>query len=283
MEEKVLRAGVIGLGMIGGGVAESLRNTKHTATAVYDAFPEQYKKHKGCKNQVASPAEVAENADVIMIAVFDAKQAKDVLAGENGLLSKAHEDMAVVLLSTVSVDDCKEMESMCEEKGVGFLDAGVTPGMLADDNGLVALCGGKQETYDFCKPVLDWWGAGSVLLGPVGSGMTAKIARNMITYGTWAIVSDAVKLVNKYGMDVYKFQDALQLCDKQEPTTYKIAQIRAFGGREDMSLDKGMSDMLLGYFTKDLGASIALSEQLGIELPVRDFVYNNKEKILDAE
>lgn len=281
-EEKTLRAGVIGIGMIGGGVATSLKNSGHTATAVWNRSPDKYKRHKGCKNnQAASPAEVAEKCDIIMMALFDAAQTKDVLTREDGVLSMAHEGMVIVCLSTVEVEEAKELAAICAEKGVGFLDAGVTPGMLADDNGLVCLVGGSPEDYNYAKPVLDWWSAGSVLLGPVGSGMAAKIARNMITYGAWSIISEATKMVSTFGIDPEKFEKVLKLCDQKEPTFYKIIGMMADEGGK--KLETSLGNLLLGYFKKDLGASKKLSAELGLELPVRDFIFNNKEKILDVE
>lgn len=284
MEEnrEELRAGVIGLGMIGGGVAVSLRNSGHKATRVWNRSPEKYKRYKGCKNnQAENPKEVAENCDVIMMALFDAEQTKSILTREDGVLAGAHEGLVVVCLSTIKVDEAKELAEICAQKGVGFIDCGVTPGMLADENGLVGLCGGDQDVYDYAKPVLDWWSAGTVLLGPVGSGMAGKIARNMITYGAWSVISEATKLAAAFGIHPNKFEEVLTLCDKQDTTFYKIIGMLAPTG--GARLGDGYGDFLLNYFKKDLGASAELSEQLGIELPVRDFIYEHKEKILDLE
>ena len=98
-----LRAGVIGLGKIGGGIAASLVRSGRIP-AVYDVVEDAYKNHEGVPEQLKSAAEVARNSDVIMIAVFNAQQAKSVIADEGGILEGAHSGLVVVLTSTVTVD-----------------------------------------------------------------------------------------------------------------------------------------------------------------------------------
>src|SRR5947209_1315100 len=122
-----LRAGVIGLGMIGGGVAVSLAR-RGRPPIVYDIRSDAADALEGVPGPVASSAEVGRNADVVFVAVVDAEQARSVMHGDRGLLEGAHPGLVIVLLSTVAVPVVHELARAAAASGVDFLDCGVTPG-----------------------------------------------------------------------------------------------------------------------------------------------------------
>ena len=97
------RAGVIGFGIIGGGVAVSLADSGRPATAVYDVRPDAAEDLAGVPAVAADPAAVARSSDVVGLAVVTADQARQALAGPAGVLAGARPGMVVVLLSTVSI------------------------------------------------------------------------------------------------------------------------------------------------------------------------------------
>jgi 3-hydroxyisobutyrate dehydrogenase-like beta-hydroxyacid dehydrogenase len=72
-----LRAGVIGLGEIGGGVAISMAK-RGRIPAVFDVRPHAWQSLEGVPVQLDSVASVARNSDVALIAVVNAEQARDV-------------------------------------------------------------------------------------------------------------------------------------------------------------------------------------------------------------
>ena len=265
-EPKNLRAGVIGLGMIGGGVATSLiKNNRNPA--VYDVIPDAAKKRNLIVEQLVSPSEVAAVSDIIMIAVFNYEQCKEVIMGKNGLLKNAHKDSVFVILSTISLDEIKELHSICKAKGVSLLDCGVTPGTLADKNGLIAMVGGDKEVYEYAKPILDDWSGESIYCGPSGAGMACKIARNINTYGIWRITTEAFRLALAAGTDPATYLHVLETADKVDNLFYKMLHVRA--SQPDYRLPESMS-RVAEYMEKDLNASKQLSDSLGLALPTRD-------------
>ena len=280
MAEKTLRAGVIGLGAIGGGVAVSLINSGREPV-VYDVLPDAYKKHPGLRKQLASPAEVAGLSDVIMLAVLTAAQARDALAGENGILSGAHEGMVVVLLATISVREAKELAELCAQRQVGFLDCGVTPGNLAASNGLIALVGGDEATLERARPVLEDWSASIVHCGGTGTGMVAKIARNVNNYSYWRITYETSRMVMAAGIDLKTYVEMLETIDNAERLYLNF--LRHCAKTPDGKLPAEMTDMYSKFLPKDLKASIELSESLGIAMPVRDAVYEMLDETLNLK
>lgn len=221
-----LRAGVIGLGMIGGGVAASLAG-RERVPAVYDIRPDASVNLAGVPDPLGSPAEVAATSDVVMVAVVDAAQAREVLAGEKGVLSAAHVGLTVVLLATVDIPSVHELAALCAEQGVGFLDCGVTQGDRDPaDNGLTAVLGGEQAIVDAARPVLEDWAMKVVHCGPLGAGMATKIARNVVTYGSWRTVTEAEALLRAAGVDPARLAEVLDSADPEGRTLLTLLRAK---------------------------------------------------------
>ncbi|MFJ8816377.1 NAD(P)-dependent oxidoreductase [Amycolatopsis thermoflava] len=270
------RAGVIGLGMIGGGVAVSLARSGQVPT-VYDIRPDAADKLAGVPAPVGSPAEVARASDVVLVAVVDAEQARTVLLGENGVLAGAERGLIVVLLSTVAVPVVHELAQACAKAGVALLDCGVTPGDKAAENGLVAILGGDETTVQRAMPVLTGFAKRVVHCGPLGAGMATKIARNVITYGTWRAVHEATTLAGAAGVDPEKLITVIEEADPEGATLFSWQRQRLAGVAQPLAAQ------VARLLDKDLAAAQELAGQLGISLPLTDVTRAHGPETLGAE
>ena len=261
---KDLVAGVVGLGSIGGGVAVSL-GSRGRKMAVFDAVPDKYKELKGCPPQEETARDVAGKADIIMVAVFDYDQCRQVIFGKDGLVEGAHEGMVVVLLSTVSVEQARTLGRECMEKGIGFLDCGVTPGSKAAENGLVGMLGGDEQVFEYARPVLNDWSAAPILCGPVGSGMLIKVCRNANTFSIWRILTETCRICKAAGVDLNKFLEVCEKADAVDNISYNIVRHRA--STPDGKLPEKLRNMYPKFMTKDLHASDQIAKDLGVATP----------------
>jgi 3-hydroxyisobutyrate dehydrogenase-like beta-hydroxyacid dehydrogenase len=257
------RAGVIGLGMIGGGVAVSLAR-RGRIPAVYDIRSDAADGLVDVPAPLGSPAEVARASDVVLVAVVDADQARTVLSGEDGVLAGAHPGLVVVLLCTVAVPVVHELAELCAQHDVDLLDCGVTPGDKAADNGLVAIVGGQESTVDTAMPVLADFAKRVVHCGPLGSGMATKIARNVITYGTWRAVHEASTLAEAAGVDPEKLITVIDEADPDGTTLFSWLRMR-LAGQEEI---RAMVPQVQRLQDKDLAAAQDLAEHLSVSLPL---------------
>lgn len=258
-----LRAGVIGLGMIGGGVAVSLAR-RGRVPAVYDIRPDASANLAGVPDPLSSPAQVAEESDVVMVAVVDADQARAVIGGPDGLLSAAHPGLTIVLQATVALPVVRELADLCAEHGVGFIDCGVTPGDKAAENGMVAIIGGDQDTVDAAHPVLEDWAKKVVHCGPTGAGMATKIARNVITYGSWRTVAEAAALARAAGVDTARLAEVVDTADPEGRTLLQLLRMEG----PDGTLPAGIGSKIEPLMTKDLAAARDLATSLGVDVPL---------------
>ena len=204
------RPGIIGLGLIGGGVAVSLVRSGQVP-AVFDVREDASAALKGVPAQLNSPAEVARASDVVLIAVVTAEQVEDVLIGENGLLADATPGLLIVLLSTVSLDDVRHLAKLCDDRGAVLLDAGVSGGATAYDNGLAVMIGGADPDVERAMPVLNGFAKAVIHCGPLGAGMVAKLAKNVYTYSSWAVAREAASLAMAGGVALERFMEVVEL------------------------------------------------------------------------
>jgi 3-hydroxyisobutyrate dehydrogenase-like beta-hydroxyacid dehydrogenase/alkylhydroperoxidase/carboxymuconolactone decarboxylase family protein YurZ len=259
-----VRAGVIGLGMIGGGVAANLAAST-VPVSVYDVRADAIEGLDGVDTIASSPAEVARDSDVIIVAVVNAQQARDVLTGEEGILTGSSEGTIVVLVSTVSVPVVEDLAAECADHGVGFLDAGVTQ---AGEGKLVVMLGGDEDIVDRARPALEPFARELVYCGKQGTGMVTKLARNMITYGNWAVVREAVSLAKAGGVDPSTILGVVDAAaaSGSSPTSLLRRQIEA------QSIPAEQVVYADALAQKDLGAAQDFAGQAGVQTPIADVV-----------
>jgi len=270
-----LRAGVVGLGMIGGGVAVSLAR-RNRIPAVFDIRPDAADTLPGVPSVLSSPCEVAHVCDVVMVAVVNASQAIEVISGPKGLLEGAHPNLIVVLLSTIALSEVQKISDLCFNAKVGFLDCGVTPGNKASENGMVAIVGGDPTVFQQALPVLEDWAKTVVHCGPVGAGMATKIACNLVTFGSWCTVAEAAKLVEAAGVKASKLIEVIEAADPAGETLLQLLKHRGENGVFPERVVQTIEPLMI----KDLKAARDLAATLKVEAPLVDLALRNAPETL---
>lgn len=267
-----MKAGVIGLGNIGGGVAQCLARAGQLA-AVFDVRPEAVDTLPIDIANCRSPRELTLVSDVVLIAVFDAAQARAVLTGPDGVLAADRREVPIVLLSTVSLDQYSELQGIANASGCELIDCGVTGGSSAASGGLVCLVGADAALFDRVKPVLEAFAQGVYRLGEAGAGMAGKIARNVIIYGTWLVEYEAFKLAKAAGLDRRELIAAV--IDSRR----SVAQPCAWPSRDPEIAIEVVDDdrrrRSASVLQKDLGAALELAQSFGIALPAAELARAN--------
>jgi 3-hydroxyisobutyrate dehydrogenase-like beta-hydroxyacid dehydrogenase len=277
------RVGVVGIGMIGGGIAQCLAR-RGRALSVYDVRPDAAASLPGPPSHASSPAELARDCDIVIIAVVDAGQARTVLNAPDGILAGAHSGLTLVVVSTVAVDVIHELAESARRHGVRLIDAGVTGGDQAATGGLVVLAGGDETLVEAIRPVLEEFSKLVLYMGPLGSGMATKIARNVITYGTWRIAYEAGMLAEKAGVSLHRLVQAVRTSDPQGRLATFWLERGSVAALPPEAVDAHRNaSFVSGLLHKDLEAALALASHYGVSIPATAIALSGAAQTLGLE
>ena len=203
-----LRAGFVGLGAMGLGMARNLH--KHgLLSAVWNRTAEKataLARETGCK-AVSNLAELAPLCDVIVTCVSaDA----DVLAVIDELLPVIKPDTIVIDCSTISADTARTAAHRLHKAGAQFLDAPVSGGTEgARDGTLAVMVGGDEKAFERAQPVLQAMGRAVTHFGASGSGQAAKATNQIMCAGVIQAVAEAMAFAKSEDLPLDRLIDTL--------------------------------------------------------------------------
>jgi 3-hydroxyisobutyrate dehydrogenase-like beta-hydroxyacid dehydrogenase len=282
--------GVVGLGEIGRGLATTLLRAG-AAVTVCDVRPDATAPFADRARVATSPADLATDVRVAVVAVVDDDQVRAVVDGPDGLLAgfaraaddgvagrtanraAGGEDAAIVVVSTVTTGTIRDLAGRAADAGVALVDCGVSGGPAAAAAGqLVCMVGGDTAAVERVQSVLDAVGTDVLHMGPLGAGLSAKLARNLVQYGSWLAAYEGQVLAEAAGIDLALLARAIRASDQRiggaatlmfRPT---VAPLRA-----DVPTDAGLIEPMgaaARLAHKDLRAARELADALGVAVPV---------------
>ncbi|MDR5758757.1 NAD(P)-dependent oxidoreductase [Caballeronia sp. LZ035] len=221
---RIERVGMVGLGLMGSAIAAQvlgkgfmLSALAHRSRTAIDALVAQG------ATESDSAAELARNADVVIICVTGTPQVRDVVFREDGLLAGAHEGLIVIDSSTCDPEFAKEAAEAFAKKGAQFLDAPVnrTP-KEAREGRLNVLVGGEADVLDRVRPLMAAYAETVHHLGAHGAGYCAKLVHNFIAQANGAILAEAFGTAAKAGLDLHEFAAVCRLSGAHSKTFDRI-------------------------------------------------------------
>lgn len=189
------RAGVVGLGIIGSRVAARLQKGGFPL-AVWNRTPREF---PGLPPTAASPADVAELADVVQIFVSDDAALRQTIALMLPSLQPRH---VLLCHATVSPQTVREMADLVSQRGANLLDAPFTGSRDAAAQGQITYyIGGDVAALEQARPVLQASAKAIIPLGAIGAASAVKIATNIMAAAAAVSLAEAVNLLQANGVD----------------------------------------------------------------------------------
>ena len=195
--------GVIGLGAMGKGMAQSLRRAGH-AVHVFDVRAEAAQAFAADGGVAcASPAEVAARCEVVVSVVVNAAQTEAVLFGENGAAAAMRRGSVFVMCSTVDPGWSVALEKRLADLGLLYLDAPISGGAAKAASGeMTMMTAGRPEAYAKVGGALDAMAAKVYRLGDAaGNGSKVKIINQLLAGVHIAAAAEAMALGLREGVD----------------------------------------------------------------------------------
>ena len=253
------KIGFIGLGIMGAPMAGHLANKGHTLyTHTRGETPASLLDAGALP--CGSSAEVARQADIVIIMVPDTPQVEEVLFAPDGVAAGLSAGKVVVDMSSISPVATKDFARRIEALGCDYLDAPVSGGEVgAKAATLTIMVGGSEAAFERVLPLFQLMGKNITRVGGNGAGQITKVANQIIVALTIAAVGEALLLAARAGADPARVREALM-------GGFASSRILEVHG-ERMVKRSFAPGFRIDLHRKDLNLALATGRQLGVALP----------------
>lgn len=195
------KLGYVGLGTMGGRMAERLLSKGHTVIGYNRTKSKaEWLIEKGME-WADSPREVAERVAIVLSMVTDTKAVAAITQGPDGILAGLSEGKIYIDMSTMSPNYSRDLAEQVKATGARMLDAPVSGSVITLLEGkLSVMVGGEKETFEKALPILKDIGPKVTHVGGNGLAVTMKIATNLGLAVQMLAFSEAVLLAEKAGI-----------------------------------------------------------------------------------
>jgi 3-hydroxyisobutyrate dehydrogenase-like beta-hydroxyacid dehydrogenase len=265
-----LKLGYIGLGNMGAPMAKRLVDWPGGLT-VFDVRTEAMTPLVEVGATLADSVADVAAADLISVTVLDDAQVREVV-GE--LAANAKPGTIIAIHSTIGETTAGELAEGLKEQGIHIVDAPVSGGAGAAEKGeLATMVGAEREVYERIKPAFKQWASMVIHCGEPGAGTRMKLARNMLTFTSYAAACEAMKLAEAAGLDLQALGRVVRHTDA---LTGGPGAIMVREDMNDLAPDNFLYQPFLhtrGLGEKDLGLALALGEAVSVDLPLAQVAY----------
>jgi 3-hydroxyisobutyrate dehydrogenase-like beta-hydroxyacid dehydrogenase len=259
--------GLIGVGMMGHGIASSLQRHGHPLVLLQHAGnqPVQDLLAAGAR-EVSTAAQVAREAELVVLCVTGSAQVEAVMTSSDGVLAGLRAGTYVVDCSTSVPASTVQLASLVSQKGARMLDAAMTRTPKEAALGrLNLLVGGAVDDVVACRSVLECFAENITHVGTIGAGHRMKLLHNYVSLGMVTLLAEAAACAQNAQVDMSNF-----------------VQILENGGGRGVALDRLKPYLLenstsglsfsLANAVKDLGYYSAMAHEMGSDSSLADAI-----------
>ena len=257
-----VKTAFIGLGAMGYPMAGHLQAAGHPTT-VFNRTPltaaQWCAEHGG--NRCGTPAEAAAQADIVCVCVGNDDDVRSVVLGDGGVLEKQKPGSILIDHTTASAELARELQALCNDRGIAFLDAPVSGGQSGAQLGqLTIMVGGPADVFERANPILQSYGKSIQRMGAAGSGQLTKMVNQICIAGVLEGLSEALHFAERAGLET----DAVITAISQG-----AAQSWQMDNRHE-TMARGEFDFgfAVDWMRKDLGIVLATAQHIGASLPM---------------
>ena len=272
MSDKDVKLGYVGLGNMGAPMAKRLVEWPGGLT-VFDVRTDAMAPLAEAGAALADSVADVATADIISITVLNDEQVRTVV---DELAAHAKPGTVIAIHSTISPDTAPELAKQLEPQGIHIVDAPVSGGGGAAEKGeLATMVGADREVYERIKPAFKQWALLVIHAGEPGAGTRMKLARNMLTFTSYAAACEAMKLAEQAGLNLQQLGRVVRHTDAMSggPGAVIVRENMATLEPDNFLYGPLLHARELGE--KDLSLALALGEAVGVDLPLAELALEN--------
>jgi len=279
------RIGMVGIGLMGHGIASNLLKHGHALTVLAHAGnqPLDGLLAAGARS-VASAQAVAEAAEVVILVLTGSPAVEAVLTGPQGLLAGLKPGTVVVDCSTALPESTGRMAQAVQAAGGRFLDAPMTRSPKeAAEGRLNLLVGGDAALLHELQPVLRCFAENITHVGPVGAGHGMKLLHNYVSLGTVALISEAAACARRSGVAMDAFTQVLAAGGGGGTALERVKPFLLAGETAQLKFALANADKDLGYYqamATEAGAAHAIAD--GVLATLREALARQPQALVPA-
>jgi 2-hydroxy-3-oxopropionate reductase len=260
-EYEMTTVGFIGLGIMGAPMAEHLVTAGHQV-AGYSRGQKWVTRLVEAGGRAATDvADAVADADVVITMLPNHPEVESVVLGEKGVLTALRPGSLLIDMSTIRPESATAIAEAAAERGIRVLDAPVSGGEAGAKQGTLSIMvGGPAEDFAAALPILEALGKTIVHVGPHGAGQVVKAANQLVVGGIYALVSEAIVLLEASGVDAKAGLDVLA----GGLAASRILDLK----RESMLARQFQPGFRIDLHHKDMGIAIAAARSADVALPV---------------
>jgi 3-hydroxyisobutyrate dehydrogenase-like beta-hydroxyacid dehydrogenase len=252
--------GVVGVGTMGGPIAERIADGFETVA--FDLDAERLEAVAGV-DAADGPLDLARRSDLVFLSLPSSEAVEAATLDGDGVLAGLSEGDVLVDTGTTHPETSESIADACEERGVEFLDVPVSGGPRSAATGeLAAMAGGDADVLELIEPVFESFCETVYHVGERGTGIAMKLANNYMLAVNSAIVCEALVVARRAGIDDETF---LEIASDSSGDSYAL---RRNVGRFVVPGEYADPDADLSILQKDVTLAEDLGRDLGAPLPV---------------
>lgn len=272
------KIGVVGVGRMGANIARHLNDEGFDVTAVYDVANERAQELAAEIGATATEelAKVTALSDFIITVVTDDAAMRTIFsdAAEDSLLQGAS-GTVFINCATISPQVHVDIEQLATKHGAESLEGCMASSITqAREGTLYLMCGGKKETFDKARAILDSMSISLRYIGEAGQAAQVKALVNMVMNINTAGLAEGLGLGAALGLDLAMLQEVFA----QTGANSRVLETDG----EDMEARDHECYFSAAHASKDSGIALDLADDAGISLPLAQATKAQYDRMIEA-